>query len=159
MDIELNLTTETVEQTRLKDPLVVAPDVSVRDVFELLKAKQAGGLLICQDEKLQGVFTERDALRLMAADATSDGANLDRPISEVMTTEPATLTSSSTVAEAIKMMAGGGYRTLPILDESGKPVGLLSVKALVHYIVQHFPQSVYNLSPNPTPAMEQREGA
>lgn len=154
MDIELNLTTETVEQTRLKDPLVVAPDVSVRDVFELLKAKQAGGLLICQDEKLQGVFTERDALRLMA-----DQANLDRPISEVMTTEPATLTSSSTVAEAIKMMAGGGYRTLPILDESGKPVGLLSVKALVHYIVQHFPQSVYNLSPNPTPAMEQREGA
>ncbi len=154
MDIELNLTTETVKATGLKDPLVVAPNVSVLDVFELLKAKRAGGLLICEGDKLAGIFTERDALRLMAAKS-----KLDRPISEVMTKDPATLSVNSTVAEAIKAMSRGGYRTLPIVDEAGKPIGMLSVKTLVHYLVQHFPQSVYNLSPNPTPAMEQREGA
>ncbi len=154
MDIELNLTTETVEQTGLKDPLIVAPDVSIRDVFELLKTKKAGGLLVCEGDTLTGIFTERDALRLMAKQA-----DLDRPISEVMTKSPATLAAGSSVAEAIKMMSGGGYRTLPIIDEAGKPLGVMSVKSLIHYIVQHFPQSVYNLSPKPIPAMEQREGA
>lgn len=155
MDIELNLTTETVEQTGLKDPLVVAPEVSIRDVMELLKAQKAGGLLICEGDQLAGIFTERDALRLMAA----KDANLDRPIAEVMTTKPAALAAGSTVATAIKVMSGRGLRTLPVLDAAGKPVGVLTVKSLVHYLVQHFPQSVYNLSPKPIPAMEQREGA
>lgn len=154
MDIEFNLTNETVEQTGLKDPLIVAPDVSVCDVFELLKARRAGGLLVCEGERLVGIFTERDALRLMAAQASLDG-----PISEAMTRDPAKLAASATVADAVKMMSHGGYRTLPIVNSNGRPVGILSVKSLVHYLVQHFPQSVYNLSPQPNPAMEQREGA
>jgi hypothetical protein len=44
-----------------------------------------------------------------------------------------------------------------VIDD--KPVGMLSVKRIVHYLVEHFPAMVYNLPPHPLPIQPQREGA
>ena len=46
-------------------------------------------------------------------------------------------------------MEKGGYRNLPVVDDAGRPVGILSVMRIVHYLVEHFPVAVYNLPPNP----------
>jgi hypothetical protein len=56
-------------------------------------------------------------------------------------------------------MDEGGYRHLPVVDEGGRPVGVLSVKRIVHYLVEHFPTTVYNLPPNPGAVPQEREGA
>ena len=55
-------------------------------------------------------------------------------------------------------MEEGGYRHLPVVDERG-PVGVLSVKRIVHYLVEHFPTTVYNLPPDPAVVPQQAEGA
>ena len=56
------------------------------------------------------------------------------------------------------MMTKHHFRHLPVVDQ-GKPVGILSVKRIVHYLVEHFPATVYNLSPDPQAVGHNREGA
>jgi CBS domain-containing protein len=151
---QLNLRTETVGHIDTVVPMCVEPHRTIREVLELLRAERRGSTCICREGKLVGIFTERDALQLMA-----DGADLDVPIERVMTQNPATISASDTVETAIATMSLGGYRRLPVLDEKGRPVGLLKVSAILHYLVQHFPNFVYTLPPHPDAAVQHREGA
>src|SRR4029079_3607317 len=101
-----------------------------------------------------GIFTERDALKQMAS-----GADLSVPIRSVMTSDPATVATNATVAKAIRMMTEGHYRHLPIVDQNGQPRGVLGVHGIVHYLVDHFPETVYNLPPDSKGGPKVREGA
>lgn len=76
-----------------------------------------------------------------------------------MTPSPKTLSKDVSVREAIEMMETGGYRHVPVLGEDGQPVGVLSVKDVVHYLVEYFPANVYNLPPTPVETRPTREGA
>jgi len=119
-----------------------------------MQAERTGAIMLCDGQKLAGVFTERDALRLLA-----DGANLDIPVSEVMVRNPVTVRKTDTVARAISLMSAGGFRRLPIVDEAGNVQGLLKVSGLLHYLVEHFPKVVYTLPPEPHYKTTEREGA
>ncbi len=154
VEIEAHLKSESVNRVRLDEPLAVEPGTPIRDVFELLKQHRTGGVLICRDTKLVGIFTERDALRLMAADA-----NLDAPIQSVMVGDPVTVRQTDTVGTAVQKMAEGGYRRLPIIDDDHRPLGVITVRGIVHYLVEFFPGSVYNLPPVAQPMTQERDGA
>jgi CBS domain-containing protein len=153
VDIELNLTTETVDQAHPVDPLCVEPNTPIREVLHLLKDRSTPSILVCRDGVLVGIFTERDALHVMAA-----RGDLDAPIERVMVARPVTLRVDETIAVAVQRMSKGGYRRLPIVDRQGKPTGVVQVSGIVHYLVEHFPKTVYNLPPVAHPAMQQREG-
>lgn len=154
MDFRLNLNSELVSAAYPVDPLAVERNTPVRDILAMMKNQGIGSVLICRNGVLEGIFTERDALQLMA-----DGANFDVPIASVMVADPITIQEDETVSAAIRKMASGGYRRLPIVDEGGRPQGVLKVSGIVRYLVEHFPQTVYNLPPEPNPVMQQREGA
>jgi len=76
-----------------------------------------------------------------------------------MTPEPVFVHPKQAIGVAIKLMEEGGYRHLPVVDEKGKALGILSVKRIVHYLVEHFPGTVYNLPPEPGVVQHEREGA
>jgi len=154
VDIEQQLNSEPVNALEPAAPLAVEPEVSLGDVLELLKAHRTGSVLVCQDGKLQGIFTERDALRLM-----SQNVDLTQPVKNVMTSPPATISEAGTVGAAIKQMSDGGYRHLPVVGADGSPRGMLKMSILVHYLVQFFPSTVYNQPPTHNQKLEHREGA
>jgi CBS domain-containing protein len=154
VNFHLHLDTETVNHANPSEPLSVAPHLPVREVLRLMKEQRRGSVLVCQDGILAGIFTERDALRLMAA-----GKGFDMPVGQVMSREPVSVSISDTVGSAISRMAEGGFRRLPIVDPEGRPVGLLKVSTILHYLVEHFPKFVYNLPPKPHHATHEREGA
>jgi len=154
VDLQRNLNSETVDHADPADAPRAAPTATVREVLHLLRERSTGCALICDDEKLIGIFTERDALRLMAEET-----DWDAPISNVMVTEPVTLSEQSTVAEAVAKMAAGGYRRMPLVGSDGKAIGLVKVAGILHYLVQHFPSVVYTLPPTPHHATQEREGA
>lgn len=154
MDFQLSLESEGVGSAYPDQPLAASADDSVGNVMQLLRAQRTGALLICEGSKLIGIFTERDALKQMAA-----GADLKRPVREIMSTEPVTIPNSATVGQAIRTMAEGNFRHLPIVDSEHKPKGVVAVHGIVHYLVDHFPETVYNLPPNPKAAQRAREGA
>lgn len=119
-----------------------------------------GSVLICRNRVLDGIFTERDALAVMADLAkNSTKVDLDAPIESIMIRKPHALKIGAPVASAIQQMSSGGYRRLPIVDDQGHPTGVVQVKGLIHYLVEHFPQSVYNLPPKPQTLMQERDGA
>ena len=155
MDIELNLHAETVDRTNPVAPLCVPPLTPVRRVLALLRDENRGAVLVCRQTTLVGIFTERDALRLMAC-----GAGLDEPDERFMTRQPITVDAEDTVACAIRKMSAGGYRHLPVLADDGQPSGVVKVSGIIRYLVEHFPKTVYNQPPlSPAGAQPTREGA
>ena len=165
MSFQLSLSTESVSAAYPDQPLFVAPAATVGEVIQLFGAQQSGSVLVCEDNStdgssLLGIFTERDALKCIAAVSSGQQPELmSKPVSAVMSTEVTTLPADTSMGEAIPTMSQGGYRHVPIVDAEGKPTGMETVHGIVHYLVDHFPQTVYNLPPDPRAIPTEREGA
>jgi CBS domain-containing protein len=155
MQLARNLKVESVCRLNPTPPHRIAPEQSVAEAVALMRRHRVGCLLVCQGEKLVGLFTERDLMRRVLA----AGEPLSLPVSAVMTPDPVTVGPKEPIAAAVKHMQRGGYRHLPVVDGAGRPVGVLSVKRIVRYLVEHFPATVYNLPPDPDVYPHQAEGA
>ncbi len=150
----LSLSTDPVHQAYPDETLAVAVDATVGDVMQLMRAQKGSCVLVCDDDgKLAGIFTERDALRWMAS-----GGATSTNIRELMTADPAKLIGKVSVGQAIETMAEGGYRHLPLVDDAGVPKGVAAVRGIVHYLVDHFPQTIYTLPPEPGKKPSERDG-
>lgn len=150
----LNLDAELVDQCQPVSCLCLEPTVSVAEALGQMQAHNRGMVLVCERQKVVGIFTERDALKMMAA-----GADFAQPISQVMTPRPLLLRADDTVGRAITLMSQGGYRRLPIVDASGHPTGIVTAEGIIHYLAEHIPTVIYNLPPEPHHTTQQREGA
>jgi len=155
MDLTRNLKVESVSRLMPTPPHHVAATQTVEETVAVMRQKRVGCVLVCEQRKLVGLFTERDLMRRVLA----AGQPLTIPVGECMTPNPVIVNPKDPIGLAIRTMEEGGYRHLPVVDESGRPVGVLSVKRIIHYIVEHFPATVYNLSPDPQAVQKDREGA
>jgi CBS domain-containing protein len=158
MDLAKNLKIDSVSRLNATPPLHVAPEQTVAEAVALMRKERVGCVLVCQrgdGERLVGIFTERDLMRRVVA----EGKPLTLPVAEVMTPNPVTIHPKVAIGAAVRRMEEGGYRHLPVVNEAGKPVGVLSVKHIVHYLVEHFPATVYNLPPDPGVVPHEAEGA
>jgi CBS domain-containing protein len=154
VNFQLNLSSETVDRCDLVKPLCLAPIDTVAEALRQMKDHNCGAVLVCDQQLVIGIFTERDALKMMAARTT-----FDVPLQQFMTPDPVVLRARDTVGKAITLMAQGGYRRLPIVDDLGRPTGIITVQGIMHYLVEHFPTVIYNLPPAPHHSFQQREGA
>jgi CBS domain-containing protein len=154
VSFRLNLDRDQVQHLDAHQPLRVPPEMPVREALGLMQAQNSGCVVICRAKALAGIFTERDALRMMAGEE-----DFDVPIEQVMTNKPATVMAATTVDQAIKIMSEGCYRRLPMVDEAGNLIALLKVSQILRYLVEHFPQYIYNLPPAPHHTLTEREGA
>lgn len=154
MDFQLHLSSDAVAETHPGKPLSVSPQASIAEVLDLLAQERTGSVLICREGVLVGIFTERDALRLMAGDG-----DYHAPIATVMTPRPVTVHARETVSSAINRMASGGYRRLPMVNDTGKPIGIVKVSGILRYLVEHFPRAIYTLPPEPKRKLAERDGA
>lgn len=148
------LDAETVDQCHPVSCLCLEPSVSVAKALEQMQSQNRGMVLVCEHHKVVGIFTERDALKMMAA-----AADFGQPISQHMTPRPLLLKADDTVGRAITLMSQGGYRRLPIVDATGQPTGIVTAEGIIHYLAEHIPAVIYNLPPEPHHTTQQREGA
>jgi CBS domain-containing protein len=155
MDLVKNLKIDSVSRLHPTPPWYVSPSQSVADAVALMRRAETGCLLVCQDLRLVGIFTERDLMRRVLA----PGKPLTVAVAECMTRDPVVVHPKEPIGAAVRRMEEGGYRHLPVVDDSGQPLGVLSVKRIVHYLVEHFPVIVYNLPPDPNAVPPQAEGA
>jgi CBS-domain-containing membrane protein len=81
-----------------------------------------------------------------------EGADPAERVARFMTPDPETLQLDDPIVWALNRMSVGGYRHVPLVDDEGRPVGILSVKDIVHYIVALFPNEVLTLPPDPARA-------
>ena len=121
-------------------------DSTVDDAVQAMNQKSIGCVLVTDRDALVGIFTERDVMRRIVG----RGYNLARlRLGDYMTPNPDTLSPNDPIAFALNRMSVGGYRHVPLVDETGKPIAIISIIDVVRFIVEQFPKSVLNLPPQP----------
>ncbi len=107
-------------------PLVytVTPEATVWEAAELMRRRGVGDLVVVEDLKPVGILTDRDiVLRVTAAGLSP----LDLPVRDVMSAQPVTVPREMEIGEGIALMARHGIRRLPIVDERGRLVSILTL--------------------------------
>jgi CBS domain-containing protein len=155
MDLARNLKIDSVSRLQPTPPRQVLPTQTVAEAVALMRRESVGCLLVVKDQRVVGIFTERDLMRRVLA----VGKPFTLTVATCMTPNPVTVHPKDSIGAAVKRMEEGGYRHLPVVDEAHRPVGVLSVKRIVHYLVEHFPATVHNLPPDPGGVPLEREGA
>ena len=155
MQLARNLKVDSVSRLNPTAALRIEPERTIADAVRLMRERRVGCLLVCRDDKLLGVFTERDLMRRVLA----AGLPLTSAVASCMTADPVVVGPKEPIGLAIRRMEEGGYRHLPVVDEGGRPIGVLSVKRIVHYLAEHFPTTVYNQPPDPASFPTEAEGA
>ena len=122
----------------------VPPSTTVAEAVELMNEKRIGALLVVEEGALRGIFTERDVLR-----KAFDGDPKALTVGELMTPDPETVDLSDGIAYALNKMHLGGYRHIPVCDRAGGTWRMISVKDVVRWIVELFPDAILNLPPEP----------
>jgi CBS domain-containing protein len=142
-----SLERDLISALQLGPAITVPLTATLKDVVENLQQHHIGCVLVSgPDGTLHGIFTERDLLNRVA------GRHLDWSqcrVADYMTRDPETLRPADRIVWALNLMHMGGYRHVPLVDESNRPVGVVSVKDIVEYIIELFPGAVLNLPPDP----------
>lgn len=107
-----------------QEPVTAPAGTTVSDAARLMKQRKVGALMVVDNDKLVGVFTERDGLFRVLAEGLDGGAT---PLSKVMTGNPQTIGPNSGFTQALQMMHEGCYRHLPVVED-GRVIGIVSVR-------------------------------
>jgi len=139
----------------LRPPVTCNAGSTLRDAIAIMQAEQIGYVVIVSDEKLVGMFTERDVLNKVVA----QNVDIDTQfVDEFMVANPEVLRPHFDIAYAINQMSAGGYRHIVIVDDEDHPVNVVSARNIVEYLAELFPKDVLNLPPDPDQAPATSEG-
>lgn len=128
-----------VEEVMVRQPLTVAPQTPVCQAITMMAQHRVGAVLVAEGEKLLGIFTERDVLRLLAE--RTDRSWLDRPIQELMTANPWTISPRATWEQVQSLMETVHVRHVPVVEE-GRLVGLVTARDLLDSYTEHLNRQV-----------------
>lgn len=107
-----------------KKILMAPPETTVSKAAKLMAGKNVGAVMVVENERLVGIFTERDAVfRVMARGRDAQTTRL----ADVMTTPPLTVDPDKSFGHALLMMHENGFRHVPVI-ENGKPIGIVSAR-------------------------------
>jgi len=121
---------EHLDELGAPPPITVSPDTPVEAVIAQMQAAEADCVLVTVDDRLVGIFTDRDAV-VKAAGKPLD----DRRVGDFMTPDPVVLRHDDPIAIAIHKMAVGGFRHIPILD-GGRPTGVVTARDVFHHLAE-----------------------
>jgi CBS domain-containing protein len=154
MDLKEEMRSEPVSHLDLSGFVMANSGTPVRAIISLMQQEGAKVCLVTHDEQLIGIFTVRDVLRKVV----SEPASWDKPIDDVMTTDPITITLEASAADALWLMNEKRIRDLPALDNSGKIAGNMTNQTIINYLAARYPTDILNLPPRPDHFPDQVEG-
>lgn len=111
-------------------PYVCGPDTTLFEAAAAMEGSDLGSLAVVEGMELLGLVTERDIRRAVAAEI-----DLDTPVSELMSDEPDTFDPDLDVWDAATWIAESGYRHLPVVDDDGALLGVVSIRDLLKALV------------------------
>ncbi|MBA3767734.1 MAG: CBS domain-containing protein [Acidobacteria bacterium] len=135
------------------DYFCVTPDTPLSEAIEQMKKDEGGCVIVCEQERVVGIFTERDLLNRIV----SEEIDLSAPVSQWMSSTVETLTPQATIGDAVRVMNAKGYRNIPLV-ENERLVGSISVFDVITYLAECYPKETMNLPPVPAQVMDTQEG-
>ncbi|MGH2755791.1 MAG: CBS domain-containing protein [Actinomycetota bacterium] len=122
----------TVEDVMTAAAVTDAADDTLAEASAHMWQQQTGSLLIMDGDKLQGIVTERDVLRVVAEGKDPKATT----VREIMTTEVVTVSPTESIKGAAEIMFDKWFRHLPVVTEQGKVVGILSLRDLLSLVAE-----------------------
>jgi 2-oxoglutarate/2-oxoacid ferredoxin oxidoreductase subunit beta len=154
-DIDSVLAKDTLADVMSGPPAVLGHEASLADALRLMREHGRGCVLVVRNGKLAGVFTERDVLMKIAGNPIV----VERTgVSAYMTRDPVTLPPDAGVALALHKMVVEGFRHLPIVDDQGRPAGVVSMRDIMEHLSDFFRKEILNLPPDSTAAPRKQHG-
>ncbi len=124
--------TQTIETLLKELPLLQLPlDASVTTAMELMTDQKNSCVLVTEQNKLRGIFTDRDFLRRVASQGLLPSKV---KLCDVMTSDPDHLSPDDNIVYAIHLMSEGGFRNVPIVDADDRPHGILTAPRIVSHL-------------------------
>lgn len=123
------MTIRSILQDRTRSIISGSLTDTVRSALELLATNRIGAIPVVDEDKVVGIFSERDLVRLIA---TYGAEALDRTLDEVMTQSPVSADANMPIMAALSLMTQKRIRHLPVL-EGGMLCGFVSIGDLVKY--------------------------
>ncbi len=112
-----------------RGPLVtVSPDDPVFHALQVMSDANVGAVLVLEGEKLVGIFSERDYARKVILFGK---ASKDTPVRAIMSDKVLYVSPDRTIDECMAIMTEKHFRHLPVLDDDGKVVGVVSIGDVV----------------------------
>jgi arabinose-5-phosphate isomerase len=120
-------------------PLTAHMDISLAEAIKQLKELNVGLMTLVDDDgKLVGVFTEGDVFKKIACNIEDLS---QEKVKDYMTPRVTSFKADASIAYALHLMSLHQFRHVLIVDDEGRPDGVLSFRAVVRYLGKHFPKS------------------
>ncbi len=118
-----------------------------------MKNDEGGCVIISDDGRVAGIFTERDLLTKVLGETV----DFESPISDWMQPQVATLSFEATIGEAVRLMNEKSFRNVPLM-KNGELAGSISVFDIITYLAECYPKATMNLPPLPAQVMDTLDG-
>lgn len=116
-----------------RELIAIDPHATIREALERLAKHNIGALLVMDNARLVGIFSERDYARKVALKGKSSS---DATVSDIMTTQVITITTQHTIDQCMQIMTDNHIRHLPIVN--GQSVlGLISIGDVVREMIAY----------------------
>lgn len=115
-------------------------DTSISDIADLMKTNDVGAVLVVENEKPVGIVTDRDiVLRCIA-----ENVKISEPVATIMTKSVDTVSWNAGLQDAIAQMRDKKVRRIPVVDDQGKAVGLISFGDVFGLIAKEMSELSHN---------------
>lgn len=116
-----------IKDIMCKKVVTAKENLTIWEAVKLLNERHVGSLVVIDDaNRCIGIFTERDAIRVVA-----QKVNLETQLNKVMSTHVATIGLEASFDDAKSLLLSHRIRHLPVTDQEGKLIGLFSFRAFV----------------------------
>ena len=112
------------------DILTASAEERLADAAKRMVERGVGAVLVLAGERLEGILTERDLMKAVAA-----GYSEDAKVGDWMTRHPETIEAEDSTGHAAALMIHGGFRHLPVLEE-GRVAGIVSIRDLMRVALE-----------------------
>ncbi|UAA40089.1 CBS domain-containing protein [Paraneptunicella aestuarii] len=134
-----------------KEFKVVEPLDSLRYVASLFETRNVSHVLIQENGVLLGIISDRDVLRAIHPNTFSDIASnvelkvLNKTANQIMTAKPICIAIESAIISAGEIMLDNNISALPVMNDKGRVVGLVTLKGIVNYFVSRTRNKMNNI--------------
>ena len=123
----MTIVAQVIKNKAVQSIFTISPNATVLEAIKIMAEKGVGALVVAEDEKVIGIFSERDYTRKIALMERSSN---NTPVSDIMTSKVISVGLNHTVEECLQLMTDRHLRHLPVLEQE-KLVGFISIGDLV----------------------------
>ena len=131
-----------------EEVIAVTPDTPVIDVAKTMEQKNVGSVMVVEGDRAVGIITDRDlVVRIFAQGKSHEGLSAR----DVMTKDLVTLKDSTGIYEAIEQITDLGIRRMPLVDDTGRLVGIITLDDIIRLIGKEMSNIAKNLEKQSPP--------